>query len=303
MLFVVAALAATGARAAPHESATVADTHALPTESSQKSETLQEVTVTANRISLEQRVSKFVYQIASLQNKEGIARWRVPVCPYVGGVSKEDAEYSSNRIVQIARTAGIPTSVKTCNPNLLIVVTADPKGFFSGMTNRSRILVFAGAHPSVVDGFIRAGGPVKVWYKTNVATPDGKILANSDQTETERGMFGPPRVSPETSYIKLSVIWGMGQVLVVVDKARLQSVALGQFADYVAMIGLSQIKVGAPLGDAPTILKLFDGAPHDAPEGISDWDLAFLKSLYSTESTSKGQRGAIAHRIVNDMDH
>lgn len=290
MVFVLAVLAVAGAHAAPGASATAA-------------EPLQEVTVTANRITLEKRVSKFVYQIASLQNKEGIARWRVPVCPYVGGVSKDDAEYSINRILEIARVAGISTPTNPCKPNLLIVVTSDLSGFFTGMTDRSRIMVFAGAHPSVVDEFIRAGGPVKVWYKTNVATPDGKVLANTDQTEIERAMFGPPRVAPETSYIKFSVIWGMGQVLVVVDKARLQGVALGQFSDYVAMVGLSQIKIGAPLGDAPTILKLFDSAPHDAPAGLSEWDISFLKSLYSTESTSKGQRGVIAHQIVDEMTH
>ena len=42
---------------------------------SKASET-QEITVTANRIELEKKVSKFVYQIATLQNGEGLARWR-----------------------------------------------------------------------------------------------------------------------------------------------------------------------------------------------------------------------------------
>ena len=66
---------------------------------------------------------------------------------------------------------------------------------------------------------------------------------------------------------------------VVVEQARLLGISLGQFADDVAMAGLAQIKVGAHLGDAPTILKLFDGALQRTPAAMSDWDQTFLKIL------------------------
>jgi hypothetical protein len=269
---------------------------------SKASET-QEVTVTANRVELEKKVAKFVYQIATLQNGEGLARWRIPVCPIVAGVSQQQGDFTTTRISEVARAAGVPVAEAPCRPNLLVFVTADAKQFFSGMSMRTRLLTFAGAYPSVIDEFIRTPRPVRIWYKTAMATPDGRTLGDTDRTDSSDQAFGIPAVQPETAYARISAIWGMRRVLVVVEQARLQGVALGQFADYVAMAGLAQIKVGAQLGDAPTILKLFDATPQAAPAGMSDWDRAFLKSLYATESTSKGQRGQIAHTIVRDVTH
>ena len=264
----------------------------------------QEITVTANRIELEKKVSKFVYQIATLQNGEGMARWHIPVCPIVAGVLQQEGDFTVRRIFEIARTAGVPVAAEPCRPNLLVFVTPDAKQFFSGMSTHTRLLTFSGAHPSVIDEFIRTPRPVRVWYKTAMLTPDGKPLVETDRIEDDSQQFGgAPIIAPATAYARISAIWGMSRVLVVVDQARLQGVSVGQFADYVALAGLAQIKMGAHLGDAPTILKLFDDTPQAGPAGMSEWDRAFLKSLYATESTSKGQRSQIAHTIVREMAH
>jgi hypothetical protein len=51
----------------------------------------------------------------------------------------------------------------------------------------------------------------------------------------------------------------------------------------------------------PIALKLFDDAPQVAPAGLTDWDQAFLKSLYATEQMSKLQRSQIAHEMVREI--
>jgi hypothetical protein len=86
-----------------------------------------------------------------------------------------------------------------------------------------------------------------------------------------------------------------------VDKTRLQGVAVGQLADYVAMSGFAKLKTGARLGDAPTILTLFNGAPQAATIGMTDWDQTFLKSLYATEQKSKLQRSQITRQMVREI--
>jgi hypothetical protein len=259
---------------------------------------LQEVTVTAHRAELEKRVSKFAYQIAQRENfDEGLPRWRVPVCPSVAGILLQEGEFTVKRIYEIARAAGVPLVEQPCRPNLLVFVTPDVEQFFSGMSTHTRLLTFNGAHPSVIEEFIRTPRPVRVWYRTYMSTPDGQFLGNSDPTDIE----GPPAYAPETAYARLNVIWGMRQVTVVVEQARLRDVSLGQFADYVALAGLARIKLDKHLGDAPTILKLFDSTPQAAPAGISEWDQAFLRSLYTTASTSKGQRAQIAHQMMREM--
>ena len=261
-------------------------------------EKLQEVTVTARRAELEKRVSKFAYRIAQRENfDEGLPRWRVPVCPSVAGILQQEGEFTVKRISDIARAAGVPLAEAPCRPNLLVFVTPDVKQFFSGMSTHTRLLTFNGAHPSVIDEFIRTPKPMRVWYRTYMSTPDGDFLGDSDPTDIE----GPPAYSPQTAYARINVIWGMRQVTVVVEQSRLHGVSLGQFADYVALAGLARVKLGTHLGDAPTILKLFDGTPQAAPDGISEWDRAFLKSLYATASTSKGQRAQIAHQMVHEI--
>jgi hypothetical protein len=271
---------------------------------------LEEVTVTARRAELAPRVTKFVNHIVELENAEGLPLWKGPVCPLVSGLSPEEGEFIHARVSQIALAAGVPHAGEKCRPNLFVLVTADPKGLLQEWDNRNgmRRLVFGEATPSVTDEFIKTPRPVRVWYRTIMRTPEN--------TSPNQGL--PPfsalvgvggfawglkvnNDSDRTSHILLSKIWSFEDVFVIADQGRLRGMALGQFADYVAMVGLAKLKPDAHLGDAPTILKLFDGAPEAAPAGLTDWDQAFLKSLYTTEQISKQQRGQVAQQMVREI--
>jgi hypothetical protein len=119
---------------------------------------------------------------------------------------------------------------------------------------------------------------------------------------TPEGRRVPPHGYVQvTSLLQFGVVWSMSRVFVIVDQQRLQGVSRRQFADYIAMVALAHIKPGARLSDAPTILRLFDEAPQAAPTGLSDWDQAFLRSLYSTDSESKLQRGQITRSMVREI--
>jgi hypothetical protein len=87
----------------------------------------------------------------------------------------------------------------------------------------------------------------------------------------------------------------------VIDKSKMQGVSRDQLADYIAMCAFSRIKPGATLGDAPTILKLFDGPAAQAPAGLSAWDQAFLESLYHTDPKSTLQRQLIVTRMMSHI--
>jgi hypothetical protein len=98
-----------------------------------------------------------------------------------------------------------------------------------------------------------------------------------------------------------NTIWTFSRVFVIVDQTRLHGVKLGQLADYIAMAGFAKLRPDAHLGDAPTILRLFNGAPQEAPDGMTGWDQAFLTSLYATEERSRLQRGQIASEMVRKI--
>jgi hypothetical protein len=175
---------------------------------------------------------------------------------------------------------------------------------------------------------------VRVWYDTNLMSPEGQPLVQMSFPAAERepgngnngGMMLNPSTNPssggqlqdsnsaknasgatnawsQATHLSSNVVAEIDRDIVVVDTTRLQALSREQIVDYVGMVALAEIKTEAHPADAPTILKLFDGAPEDALAGISDWDRAFLKSVYSTEQKSKLQRALIAREMVRELVH
>jgi hypothetical protein len=278
--------------------------------SSDTPRTPQEVIVTGHRASLPARVKKFVNQIAAVENGAGIPLWKNPVCPLVNGFRVQDAGVILRRLAEIARAANVPLGGDGCfPPNLFIVATDDPKGLLQQWNNESptRMEVFggaaqdlfAGAPQSAIDEFITTPRAVRVWYYTRGEDATGLTLSAQESPYT------PPVIDHvEASHIvSNSITYDFFRVFVIADQRQLHGVTIAQLADYLSMVGLAKLKPGARLGDAPTILRLFGAAPRTAPAGLTDWDEAFLKSLYATEQRSTLQRRQIARDMVRQIGH
>jgi hypothetical protein len=76
---------------------------------------------------------------------------------------------------------------------------------------------------------------------------------------------------------------------------------IGQLADYIAMTGLAEIREDAKPGPAPTILHLFGKTQTARPTGLSSWDQAFLKALYTTKQASMMQLDEIKLRLDQQL--
>ncbi len=271
---------------------------------------LPEVTVTGHRASLKRRVSKFVNRVAGLENGEGLPRWKVPVCPLVTGVFPEDGGVILKHLSAIARAAKVPFGVDDCYPpNLFIVETDDPEGLLEGWNNHSptRMEVFGGsgqdpftgAPQSVINEFIETPRTVRVWYYTRGEDAAGVYIV------AQSSPYTPPVThhAEASRILSNNVTYDFARVFVIADQTRLRGVTIAQLADYVSMVALAKLKPGVRLGDVPSILKLFDGPPQTAPSGVTDWDQAFLKSLYATEQRSRLQRGQIVSAMVRQIAH
>jgi hypothetical protein len=267
-----------------------------------------EVIISATRAQLAPRVRTFVNEISVLEPGAGLARWHVPVCPQVTGLQREDGEFILWRISEVARGAGVRLAGERCHPNLFVFVTLDPKQLLTDM-KRQRAGTFGRAAPVEIDEFIATPRVARVWYDSAMESPDSFAPANGfppfGQMTAATGLPGGTVTTDweRASRVTRTVERVFTGVCIVIDKAHLQGVALGQLADYIAMVGLTQIKPGAQLGDAPTILKLFDGAPQAALPGMSDWDQAFVKSLYATEQAVTVQRSEIARGMLREIVH
>ncbi len=283
-----------------------------------------DVLIRAQRAQLESRVSTFVKQVTDFQfgdPSHGLARWREAICPLVSGVARAQGDYILARVAEIARLAGAPLAGKQCRPNLLVVVSATPRKLLQDIVKSHRTQIFGDAAPSAIDPFINSPRAVRTWYDTETLTPDGLPMLHTSfpgittgQTVTSLPGGGieidpvnssgnsAPSFTANTrsvpSRLMLNAVWAIDRVFMVVDATQLHGTSLGQLADYVTVAGLAQIRLDADLGDAPTILTLFDGRPGPAPPGMTDWDRAFLKAVYSTSQKSILQRSAIAHDMV-----
>jgi hypothetical protein len=275
--------------------------------SASATEKLQEVTVMAQREQLAKAVTTFVDKITGPHFEGGLTRWGRPVCPLVSGLPQDEGEFVLERISDIARAAGIPLAGEKCDPNLYILVSKQPQELLRAMGKRNVWFTFGfAAHPSVIDEFISKIGPVRVLYRDfptapclhppcevpNVSVPQvGPITMSGDSWSFDA--HGP----------KYSFVWYVFRGFVIVDASQVKGATRGQFADYVALVSLAQLKLSDGLEDAPTILKLFNGTPQAAPDGMTDWDRAFLRALYTTDQHMHGQRWSVVQSMVNEIAH
>ena len=68
------------------------------------------------------------------------------------------------------------------------------------------------------------------------------------------------------------------------------------------MVSLVRINPDMPLGDAQTILRLFEGRRGSAPEGLTVWDRALLKAVYSGDIESKQQRLQLVQHMIAEVE-
>jgi hypothetical protein len=304
----LAALASQGAWAEADGSAPSAATSHSAGTSSETSETLQEVTVTAQRAKLAQRITAFVSKITGPLFEGGLPLWGTPVCPLVSGLAREDGEFIMGRVSDIARDGRVPLAGGKCHPNLYIMVTMQPQELLKTMMAKQNFRFTFGIStepmdgtpivPShvVIDEFISKPGPVRVLYRDAPTGPYGvRPIVNAAKV-------GPITYSGDTWAGNSR--WFVFRVFVIVDASQLKGVTLEQLADYAALVGLAEIKPADSLADAPTILQLFNGPPQAVPAGMTDWDRAFLKSLYTTPPHKPTQqRWHITQAMVGEIAH
>ena len=105
---------------------------------------------------------------------------------------------------------------------------------------------------------------------------------------------------PGDTWLHHGAVQELTSVIIVVDGRQTTKINMGQLADYIAMIGLAQIRVQADTGTAPSILHLFQGSDPQ-PLGLSPWDEAFLHSLYTTDQSSVLEVTIIEDRMFEQI--
>ncbi len=274
---------------------------------------LEQITVEARRerAVVEHQVSSFVSAISAAPFHESLARWKIPICPLVAGLPRAHGEFILTRVSRIASDAGVPLARENCRGNFYVIVTADPDALLKAWIKRD-ISIFGDAGGTKIRAFLNSSRPVRVWYNADLDTAEGLPLTAYNGTtgvttapDMGGGVLGGVPNNPQALGFRLKhdEVRDLASVIVLIDSRRAKGVSFGQLADYVALIGLAELRLDANVGDAITILHLFSASGKAPPPGLSPWDQYFLKALYHTEQSDVMQLSEIKISIVRDVLH
>jgi len=256
-----------------------------------------------HRQDVERQVKAFVAQIAAKPYDSSLARWQtvVPICPLVAGLAREDGEFILARVSKIAAAAGAPVASEHCKPNLYVVVSAAPDALLKAWNKRD-VWMFGDESEqggTKIRKFLNSNSPIRVWYNAELYSDEGTPLGNTDACQSAASCRANLRAT--ATRIAFNETRDLTSALIMVDGPRARGVSFGQLASYIAMVGLAEIRAGADVADAPSILHLFSRSENERPPGLSPWDEAFLKALYHTEQTDKQQLAEIKTVMVQQI--
>lgn len=260
----------------------------------QNATSLTEVTVEAQPLMLEKRVAAFVREVtqdAGVSDQESLVRWNVPICLLARGLSTNESRGVLARLSHIIGDAGAPLAREPCQPNFIIVATSEPDRVLQAWYSRDYQL-FGTASASEIRRFIETPRlyPVRVWRNID----RGRIAG------MRFGHFVPSNSRAESSPFVWNAVRSFQSIFAIIDSRHVESAKAIRLADYIAMAGLSNVDLDADIGNAPSILRLFaaSGVP---PSELTTWDAAFLRALYQSDQTSRGQRYEIAERVIREV--
>ncbi len=267
---------------------------------------LPTITVEARR-KLDREVSHYVSSIVVPYFNDSLMRWNTPVCPLVAGLPRGPAEFVLARISRIATAAHAPLGSEHCSANFYVVVTSDPDSFLKEWWRRDPRLFNVRNGMGAINHFLASRVPIRSWYNAGFASseggpmlPDGLIAGLYGPGASPMLQQVPTNRVPDGSRLRYSAVQSLSSVIIIVDRKQVGDFHMEQLADYITMIGLAEIRLDADLGEAPSILKLFQGS-KDVPQGLSSWDQAFLYSLYNTGQASVMQTSELKTSMMKQI--
>jgi hypothetical protein len=254
---------------------------------------------------LHSQVDDFVSKLTPAQNDQ-LSRFAEDVCPAVIGLSDDLANEITGRIRHVAEVIGAPLAKPKCNANLVLLVVHDKQVAIQQLRTRMPGL-FAQMPSADMHKLVDNAGPAAAWQLSSRVGADGMPLSmvrirkedgNNDAVPLVKGGF--------LSRVNMQIMRRLDLSLVVVEARALDQVDARQLADYTAMRTLAVGNSDVSNLPVRSILQLFNEgvSPLEAPESVTWWDVAFLKSLYrsSNRVEASNQRAQIAKMMASELN-
>ena len=255
-----------------------------------------------------QRALDFVKRTGVAQGQQQVARWVIPACIKIIGLDTSQAARVKDLMLQIAREARVPAARAGCEPNLTVSFAPDA-GQVVRHINARKPRQFDGLSRAEKDLLLNGTAPVRWWYATQKMDRDG-VKSNEISAPWITGDGGVPFSLPindgvtatqqynSGSHVRTPTVRSLYGATVVVDAAKAGSTSIDAIAAYSAMVAFAEMNATAPPPDS--ILALFQ--PGSIETALTDWDLAFLKSLYRMplDRGARVQRGHLIEALLDE---
>jgi hypothetical protein len=254
---------------------------------SSDSQELENVIVRGRRMSdieddLRIEIGKFIDEVVVVPAGRGFARWQGRVCVGVHNLERTAAQYLVDRISALALEVGLAPGEPGCNPDVVVIFTADGKETASYIVeNHEEVLRptgEGGQHRGLagLDEFAESDRAVRWWHLSmpvdaRTGMPAIRTRGQSLREHPTVAVDGPSRIHD-------GIRDAMQRVIIIVDSSKLTGTTWQQLGDYLAVVSLAQIDLGTDPAAFDSILNLFSNP--NAYSGLTDWDRSYVHALY-----------------------
>lgn len=242
---------------------------------------------------LDRQISTFLDDVVVPDRNLRVARFNRNICVGAVNMRGEMGQYIVDRVSQIGMDIGLEPGDPGCAPNILIIASQDGAALAKGMVDaRPRIFNPGGTGMTrtraALARFQASDLGIRWWH---VAMP---VDSRTGQIAVRLPGEDAPTASGANSRLRSDIRNDINRAIIIVDFEKMAGMNATQVADFAAMVALSQVDLDSDFSGYDSILSLMSDRQF---EGISEWDMAYLRALYSAELTgvSKNQQmGEIA---------
>jgi len=209
-----------------------------------------------------------------------------PLCPVVVGLDPPLADRIAARIRANGKVAKLPPAKPDCRANAIVIVLDEPAKTFEQLRKKRPALLgtyeFRDRPLGTIRAELAAGQPAVSWSQLTQRPTNGVLLGNLDGNELRTNSM--PRLRP-------TVMMQKDTAVVLFDRRQLVGVEVGQLADFATLHLLGGPRPGADLEGitVPTLMTLFRDGPKAAPDGLTEFDRAYLAALHSLDGEALGK--------------
>jgi hypothetical protein len=249
------------------------------------------ITVTGNR---EKQAAAAANQAKAITPKPAgdvpLPRHFAPLCVMTFGIDPNYGAVLAERVTANTKALGLPVGGQGCSPNVWIGFVRNSKDQVKRLRETNPEM-FRDMKQFEIDRIFKGSGAVQVWHSTEQRSYDGKPLAtmtiNGREVKTNPQYQAGRTVSPIRTDINGS--------LVIFDLDRANGLTVQQLADYATMrilVPVLDIAEVEPGSTVPSILALFAKGADPRPDGLTEFDWAYLSGFYRLD---RGARAAAVH--------